>query len=294
MKHNTDTLGYKLLSGKLKENRKHSEQLNKYIAGLLDADGCLGLTFNPYKGRFMINLTFIFLQALSNDPDGLLVKAIQSFYNIGSISYRNLKGDNNYSSVAVWTMGSKDFLKFYFLIKNHLRIKGTHWDNLVWLYMELKGCYLSEENIIELKEFSKYSRKNSRWLKQPKHLSFAWFAGYLDGDGHYRLRHRKKFIKKYGKCCNSNELSMSIACDKDDSHVLDKIQVDFGGHQHHHKKGHFIWTLALGKNSTVWALKLLKQLRKYCCLEKKYSIISDMIQFHEDYQQRLNKDISKE
>lgn len=294
MKHNTETLGYKLLSGKLAQNRRHSEQLNKYLAGFLDADGCLSLTFNSYKGRYTISLTFMFLQSFSNDPDGSLIKAIHDFYNIGSITYRDLRGDNTFSSVAVWTLGSKEFLKLFSLIGKHLRIKGTHWDNLTWLYMELKGFHLSEENIEELKLFSKCSRKNSKWLKHPKHLSLAWFAGYLDGDGHYRLRNRQKFIKKFGKCCNANELSVQISCDIKDGHILSKIEEDYGGHCHHHKDGHLVWKLALGKTSTVWALKLLKQLRKYSCLEKKYSIIEDMVQFHEDHQQRLNKNNSKE
>ncbi len=37
MRINTDHLGYKLISGKLKERRVHSEQLNKFLAGFFDA-----------------------------------------------------------------------------------------------------------------------------------------------------------------------------------------------------------------------------------------------------------------
>ena len=294
MKHNTSTLGYKVLSGKLSENRNHSEQLNKYLAGLLDADGCLGLTFNTYKDVHKVNLTFMLLQSLSNDPDGTLIKAIRDFYNLGSITYRDLKGDNTFSSVVVWTIGSKDFLKLFSLISKHLRIKGTHWDNLVWLYKELNKVPLSDTNIQELKEYSKCSRKTSKWIKHPKHLSMAWMAGYMDGDGHYRFRNRRKYVSSRKCFCNSNELSAQISCDKDDVHILHKIVEDFGGHIHHHKDGHYIWKIALGKNSTKYAVRFLKDLRKFCCLEKKYVIIENMISFHEDYQQRLNMGNSKE
>lgn len=293
MKHNTNTLGYKLLTGDLKRSRKHSEQLNKYLAGLLDADGCLSFTFAKYKGYYTIGITFMLLQSFSNDPDGELVKALRDYYDIGAVNYRDLMGDNTFSSVAVWTLGSKDILKLFNLIGKHLRIKGTHWENLIWTYKELKGFHLSLDNIIELREFSKCSRKNSRWLKHPKHLSFAWLAGYLDGDGHYRYRSRQRYMKKIQKCCNSNELCVQVSCDYDDGFIVEKMREDFGGALSRHKCGHFIWKRALGKNSSFYALKFLKQLRKYCCLTRKYSIIEDMIEFHEDYQQRLNKNNTK-
>lgn len=289
MKHNTNTLGYKLLSGKLKESRKHSEQLNKYLAGLLDADGCVSLVFRPCKDKFSINLTFNLLQSFSNDPDGTLIKALRDYYDLGAVNYRDLLGDNIFSSVVVWTLGSRDTKKLFNLVGKHLRIKGTHWDNLIWLYDELKGLRLSVDNREELREFSKCSRKESSWLKTPKHLSFAWLAGYFDGDGHYRFRQRKKFVKSYGKECNANELCVQVSCDYSDLKVIIKIVEDVGGNYYRHKSGHIIWKRSLGKNDSNYALKLLKHLRKYSCIEKKYSIIEDMIKFHEDYQQRLNK-----
>ena len=289
MKHNTNTLGYKLLSGRLKENRIHSEQLNKYLAGLLDADGSASFTFRPYNGKCTLGITFNLTQSFSNDPDGTLLKAIKDYYKIGVINYRSLSDDNNFSSIVVWTMSSADFLKLFNLVGKHLRIKGTHWESLVWLYMELKGTKLSLNTREEIRQFSKCSRKNSSWIKRPKHLSYAWLAGYFDGDGHYRFRKRKKFVKSYGKECNSNELCVQVSCDYNDKRIISKIVEDIGGTFHHHKDGHLVWKLALGKNSSKYALKLLKQMRKYSCLEKKYSVIVDMIQFHESYQQRLNK-----
>lgn len=292
MKHNTDTLGYKLLSGQLREKRKHSEQLNKYLAGYLDADGCLGLSFSKYKDYYTTSLTFCFQQSFSADPDGSLLKALRDFYNLGKINYRDLSGD--FSSVVVWTMGSDDFLKLYNLVGKHLRIKGTHWENLIWLYKELRFFHLSLNQLDDLKVFSKCSRLNSSWLKRPKHLSYAWLAGYFDGDGHYRIRHRRKYVKSVNRWCNSHELCVQVSCDKNDQHIIDKIVEDFGGTKHTHKQGHIIWKRSLGKTNSNFAIGFLKKLRSYSCLEKKYLIINDMIQFHDDCQQRLNKNSSKE
>lgn len=295
MEHNTSTLGYKVLSGQLKESRKHSEQLNKYLAGYLDADGCMSITFRPYNGYYTPSLTFHFQQSLSVDPDGSLVKAIKEFYNIGAINYRDLVGqETSSSSVVVWTMGTSDFLKLFSLVGKHLRIKGTHWENLIWLYNELKLFRLSETNIEELRDFSKCSRKNSKWLKHPKHLSYAWLAGYLDGDGHYRFRQRRKYFKREDKFCNSNELSIHLSCDINDKHIVSKLVEDFGGSTHLHKQGHLVWVRSLGKNSYSFAVPFLKMLRKFSCLEKKYLVIDNMLQFHSDHQQRLNMVDSKE
>lgn len=291
MKFNTETLGYKLLSGKLKESRKHSEQLNKYVAGYLDADGCISLTFSKYKDYFTLGLTFNFTQSFSNDPDGSLLKAIRDFYNLGTISHRNLEG---YSSISIWNMSTKDILKLYGLLSKHLRIKGTHWDNLIWLYNELKLFHLTSDNIEELKTFCKCSRQNSKWLKRPKHLSMAWVAGYFDGDGHYRIRRRKKYIKSYKKECSTNELCVQVSCDKNDYHIVEKLKEDFKGALNLHKDGHYIWKRSLGKTSHTFAINFLKHLRKYCCLEKKYIVIEAMIEFHNDHQQRLNKSKSKD
>lgn len=291
MKFNTETLGYKLLSGSLKENRKHSEQLNKYLAGYLDADGCISISYKLYNGYYTASLVFNFTQSFSVDPDGKLLQAFRDYYNLGTISHRTL---DLYSSISVWNMGTQDILKLYNLIKKHLRIKGTHWDNLIWLYNELKLFRLSEDNIEELKVFSKCSRQNSKWIKRPKHLSLAWVAGYLDGDGHYRIRHRLKYVKSYGKECKANELCVQVSCDKYDKHIVDKLKEDFKGSLNLHKDGHYIWKRSLGKTSHTFALAFLKKLRKYCCLEKKYIIIEQMIKFHEDHQQRLNKNESED
>lgn len=292
MRHNTGTLGYKLLSGQLKDARKHSEQLNKYLAGLLDADGCIGLSFKKYKDYYTTSLVFNLQQSFSVDPDGSLIKALRDFYDMGRVIYRDLSGE--YSSVVVWQMGTQDSTKMFNLVKKHLRIKGTHWENLVWLQDELKGFHLSEENIVELKEFSKCSRASSRWIKHPKHLSFSWVAGYFDGDGHYRFRERRKYIKSVNRFCNAKELCVQVSCDVSDIHLIEKLVEDFGGTYYFHKQGHIIYKRSLGKTSRSFAVPFLKHLRKYSCIPYKYDTIDRMILFHDNCQQRLNKGSSKE
>ena len=79
--YNTDTLAYKLLSGSLRKNRKHSEQLNKYLAGLVDTDGCISLFFYKTRttGLQRVSVTVNLTQAATNDPDFEVIRALQSF-----------------------------------------------------------------------------------------------------------------------------------------------------------------------------------------------------------------------
>lgn len=288
MEFNTSTLGYKLLSGKLIENRKHSEQLNKYLAGLIDSDGSFHLYFS--KDRVGEYRTYCFLnvhQSDRNDPQHEMMIALRSFYDIGVLSFFTREEN---SPMCVWKLASKETKKLTNLIKKHLRIKGTHLDNLLWLQDELKGVPLREEHIEELKEFSKCSRRNSRWSKHPKHPSWAWLAGYLAGDGHFRCRlNRQVFDKRNNRLSYHNQLYIQVASHMSDKFLLDFLALHLGGSVST-SRGYPKWTKGLGKSSENSALPLLKQLRKYMCMRKKYVIIERMIEFHElNRSQRLNE-----
>lgn len=278
---NTSTLGYKLLSGKLRESRKHSEQLNKYVAGLIDADGSLSLNFAFYSGYYNTRLSMILVQSFSNDPDGELIRSIRDYYNLGTICYRTLEAENQ-SSQIMWMLGTKDTKILFNRIGKHLRIKGTHFDNLIWLVDQLRGVRIKEEHLLELRDYSKCSRKNSKWLKHPKHLSWAWVAGYLDGDGHYRCRiGRTRYNKTDDRFQESNELSVTVTCHQEDSHIVDFLKVCFKGHTR--DSGEYkSWRRSLGVNNKSFSLPFLKKMRMYSCLYKKYKVIEMMIAFLED------------
>lgn len=179
------------------------------------------------------------------------------------------------------------------LIK-HLRIKATHLDNLAFLYKELRSVSLSPEAVLELKEFSQCSRQNSRWLKKPKHPSFAWVAGFLDGDGCYFYRERYKSFKSEQK--RSTSLKVKVTGHLEDTFCLEWLKESFKGHVYFYKEAKSsFWVRNLGKSDSVFALDFLKQMRKYSCISRKYIRICEMISYHENLkQQRLNKEDSKE
>ena len=187
----------------------------------------------------------------------------------------------NASVVCTWTMRGKEARKLFNLIGKHLRVKGTHFNNICETYTALNTLRLSDSAVEELKAYSKCSRESSSWLKQPKHPSWAWLAGYLDGDGHYQCRLNRK------KC---NELSVQAVASSSDSKVLEFLKEHLGGSLYTTVSGVVRWRRGMGKSHEKFALPVLKKLRKYSCLPGKYKAIQRMIEFHEkNKSQRLNK-----
>lgn len=274
---NTGTLAYKLLTGKLRENRKHSEQLNKYLAGLLDSDGSISLKISPDRreGYYRIYLSLSLGQSASVDDDFSLLRALRDFYNLGEVYYRDVPGDQHKSIVGVWRLAHKDSLILYNRVGKHLRIKGTHWDNLVWVTRELDKTIIPKVALDELKEYSKCSRDNSRWLKHPKHLSWAWVAGFLDGDGHYRFRERDR------DGSTRTEMYITFNCAQSDRFIADFFKVCFKGNVFINGVGLCIWKRNLGKESKSFAIDFLKKIRKYSCILYKYNTINKILEYHE-------------
>ncbi len=249
----------KLKSGTLK---KHSEQMNKWTAGFLDSDGCISLHVKEHSnGRYGV-----YIQVSIAQTDTEILHLLHQYYNTGGVCSNS------------WHMSGKDARKFLNLIGKHLLIKAKHMDNLLWLVDELDG--VSIEDTEDVREFSKCSRLNSKWRKEPKHVPYAWLAGYLDGDGHYRARINR--IRKHFDCTISvtNELKLFVGCAPWDSYILDKLHHDHGGSIRMRKDNCYFWQLALGKNSRSKALPFLRKLRKYTCLPRKAEAIDRMITFH--------------
>lgn len=275
MRFDTNTLGYKLTSGHLRENRKHSEQLNKYLAGLMDADGGMSFKISPdrTKGQYRVYISITLTQSASVDPDFELLRSLRDYYNLGSIYYRVVESEVHKSSVGEWKLADREARILYNRIAKHLRVKGTHWDNLVQVSEQLKLSTIGTSAVQELKEYSKCSRQNSKWMRHPKHLSWAWVAGFLDGDGHYRFRHRKG--------TKHREIYVTFNSSSSDYFISDFFKVCFKGNKYVNAKGLHIWKRALGRDNRSFALVFLKKLRKYSCLINKYSTIDKIIKFHE-------------
>jgi len=288
---NTSTLGYKLLSGQLRKNRKHSEQLNKYLAGYIDGDGCFSIGFKKRQdGFYGVRVRCLVSSGFNIDCDGQLLRAFRDFYNLGSITIIEKKNPKHHP-ITVWELGCKDTQILFNRIGKHLRVKGTHAENLIWLYNNLKDIDLTKDHIKELREFSDCSRKNSKWLKHPKHPSWAWVAGMVDSDGslQYSIRYRKDRKNP------SNVLLIAVTAAEKDEHIINFLHKAFRGRVRHQEKlKAYTWERALGKQNEKFALPFLKKLRKYSCIPHKYTKINEMIKFHEDNKlQRLSAKHSK-
>lgn len=283
---NTSTLGYKLISGQLRKNRKHSEQLNKFVAGLLDSDGWISLDFCRKKLQIQCGI----LQSASNDPDFQMLRALKDFYNLGTIIYREGEKDTH-SDQCKWTLRTKESKILFNRIGKHLRIKGTHFENLAYLSNELKDIVLTDAQIVELKEFSKCSRDNSKWLKYPKHPSWSWVAGYLAGDGHFEFRLKG----------DSYSIRVSAVANEKDIHVLNFLKTAFKGsvlrgnsNPEKPNYNNFVWKRGLGKSHKSFSIPFLKKLRMYMCVEKKYNTICGMLEYLERDTKTNHNDLERE
>lgn len=275
---NTNTLGYKLLSGKLREKRKHSEQLNKMLAGLIDTDGCISMFFyktrttGKQRGKIVLTLS------MTEIP---LVEALAAYYRLGSLSYPTVR--SNEQPIATWTLREKDTLILLGRILKHLRLKATHADNLMWLTRQLRDIE-DIPNVEELKEFVKCSREQTTYLKMPKHLSWSYVAGVIAGDGCIRVYQREG--RKSPVC--------SVKVTQGDTKLLTLLRRDFKGGIYKNREW-YDWERNLGIRDASFAVPFLKKIRQYMCHEGKYKRIEEILKFHEEHkQQRLSKGKSKD
>ena len=287
IRFNTSTLGYKLLSGNFK---KHSEQLNKFLSGLFDADGCIRVNFDK---RGYTSLEWKLAQSSITDTDFEMLRGLFNFYKKGNLYYY-IPSDEKKSPVCEWRASNTDAIYMCSHLKKHSRIKATHMDNMEWLYLELKGKKLLENQIEELKEYSECSRKNSSWFKYPKHPSWSWLTGILAGDGSFIFKQKIRQFRN--GMYPSNDLNVKLTGHEDDIICYEFIKKALGGNVSRYKgnKGVY-WRKSLGRGSEKFALPFLYKMRQYMCLKKKYNTIQRMIDFHEsNRQQRLKyKDLNK-
>ena len=253
----------KLLSGKF---RKHSEQLNKFVAGFFDSDGSVFV----YQDRSTIGLRCSIGQSASKDPDFEVMRALQRHYGLGHIVYYIPKG--NIASACLWSLSSSDSKKFFNIIGKHLLIKATHFENMIWLYDNCRDCKIDGD----IRDFSDCSRKSSKYFKRPKHISWAYAAGYIAGDGHLRCKTYKRSSSKYP----ANRLDVYVA--SGDKIIIDLFQESFSGNTRYSESDHtYMWYRGLGKVNRLFAIKFLPKIRKYMLLKTKRNVIDRMLKFHE-------------
>jgi hypothetical protein len=238
---------------------KHfSESEVKYLAGLLDADGCL--SFNFVDGKLYMEMSLSASESI--DHNGYIDTLAERIGNLAICKYPDKP---NWSNSHQWIVTSRRDLNLIIpRVVGHMVIKGAHWKRMFDKYTELKGMNVSKE---ELQEFSSSSRKETGSIKPKIHPTWAWVSGYLDGNGCYIQK------KHNGK----NTIRIDAVSNIDDRVGIDLLVKAFGGTLFL-EDDYLRWRRAAGKRSTSFAIPFLKKVHKHSRLKKHK--IEGMLQFH--------------
>lgn len=248
------------------------ESMVKYMAGLLDADGSLSFSYRKHALGTYITLRLSLASSDAVDEHGF-VESLPNTLGMGGTSRHGKQ-----KQFITWCVSkTSDIQKLVPRLIKHMLIKGTHWQWMLETWRELKGQPLSDEKIQELKDQSKFSRSISRSLKPKNYPTWAWMAGFMDGDGYYSCRWLKK----------QNCWQMRIGCviHRNDKAVLELLQKSYGGSicEHGQTASCLCWYRGVGVSESSFALKFLPKMARFSKLKRHK--IDHMIHIH---QQRLS------
>lgn len=236
----------------------------KYLAGLIDADGSLLFHFRHYKdGKYNVTLKLVLQQSISIDKDGKFINSLSDY--CGFTQFINVqKEGTNWADANRWTVNQLNDLNMLIpRLTKHLVIKARHFNRLLQKYNELFGKSVTESEMIELKKFSELSRRDSGPLKPKKHASWAWIAGYIDGDGCYYMRNRKKNWGIF------TELLTQVVAHDDDVAGLNLLAHSLGGRVTKAKGFNTTtWTRNLGNRDQSFAIHFLRKMLRHSQLKR--------------------------
>lgn len=257
-----------------------NESLVKYLAGLLDADGSLSFSFKHdqnREGRYFVGLVLSLASSDAVDKNGFM-DSLPRISGMGSVSRYG-----EFQQFSAWKVSKRADLEILLprLIK-HMVIKARHWQWLLEMWREVRANDLtcSREARELLTQASKESRRNNRGPIKPKnHPTWAWLAGYLDGDGTYH--YRSGVYNGYRQWT----MNVSAVAHVNDIGVLEFLCKSFGGRiqgqgQSENVK---VWMRSLGHQNKDFALGFLPNLAKHSRLKRHK--IDAMIHHH---RQRLS------
>lgn len=243
---------------------KFTETDVKYLSGLMDADGSLLFHFSPYKDRWNISLKMVLQQSLSIDREGKFIDWLNTFGGFKQFIKIQEEAHPNWSDANRWTVTSNQELNMLVpRLTKHMVVKAKHWQDMLEKYNSVYGKSVTQSEMHELKEFAKTSRKNVGPLKPKKHPTWAWVAGYIDGDGCYYMRKRKR---NWGV---STELLVRVVSHNDDKQSLELLHKAFSGNlkANNHEDTHY-WSRNLGNADRDFALHFLRKMVVHSRLKK--------------------------
>lgn len=250
----------------------------------MDADGSLVFHFSPYGDRYNVSLKLVLQQSLSIDHKGQFIDWLSEFGGFKQFIKVGSEQNPNWSDANRWTVTSNKELNMIIpRLSKHMVIKAKHWQAMLDRYNNIYGKSVNSIEMNELKEFAKISRKNVGPLKDKKHPTWAWVAGYIDGDGCYYMRQRKR---NWGV---ATELLVRVVCQDSDVQALELLKKAFGGNlkKNQHEGTHY-WTRNLGNADKDFAIHFLRKVVRHSKLKKHK--IEQLLHHH---LQRLNESTAK-
>jgi len=257
-----------------------NESLVKYLAGLLDADGSLSFAFRSDQnniGRCFVGLNMRLASSTAVDKEGF-IESLPALTGFGTV---NRYGE--FDQFKTWNVSKRADLEMLLpRIVKHMVIKAKHWQWLyeMWRDLRAKQNTVSSEEREALVQAVKESRRLKHGPLKPKnHPSWAWVAGYLDGDGCYSYRsHMNGEYRQWS-------IFVSAVAHVNDICVLEFLQHSFGGYiqpqgQSDNVK---IWWRSLGYQNSSFALEFLSKTARHSRLKR--AKIDAMIHHH---RQRLS------
>jgi hypothetical protein len=230
----------------------------KYLAGLIDADGCLSFEFTGDR----LTLSMRISAATSIDKHEYVLGLPEST-GYGS-SHTKSQRTETWAPITVWAVSKTSDVEMLLprLIK-HLVIKGKHFDRMLAMCKKYKGKKLSDLDKEQLRAFSKASRADAGPVKPKKHPSWAWTAGYLDGDGSYIYSHPPSH--------KGPKLLIQATAHENDRVALDLLHKAFGGYITDRgvgKKHILDWRHSLSKTYSSFAVMFLTKMVQHSKLKK--------------------------
>lgn len=259
---------------------KFTETDIKYLSGLMDADGSLSFHFSPYGDRWNLSLKLVIQQSLSIDHEGKFIDWLNTFGGFKQFIKVSNPDHPNWADANRWTVTSNQELNMLIpRLTKHMVIKAKHWQAMLDRYNSIYGKSVTHSEMLELKEFAKTSRKNVGPLKDKKHPTWAWVAGYIDGDGCYYMRQRKR---NWGV---ATELMVRVVAHNEDKQSLELLHKAFSGNlkANQHEETHY-WSRNLGNADKDFAIHFLRKMVQHSRLKKHK--IEQMLHYH---LQRLNE-----
>jgi len=225
---------------------------DKYIAGFLDADGCITMEWSEIKRDFASpirkpHLVLKFAQLTQKDE---VIYRIQEAIG-GRISSRMMNDKDFYTSLII---AGKDAEMALSRIQKYLVVKR----HIAGIALEMN------KKTMDRKEGTAFFRMNRKVQSYPlpNFPTRQWLAGYFDGDG--------CFATRLPKGRSAVQFMAEIACSDYDSEGIELIQKVFGGAIHPHgAEGHLrVWSMAISPSK---AKQFVGYFNKHLIVKKEQS-----------------------